>query len=167
MPSALSTREEKDAKSSPNVIAYVSVESRNAQDNRPKPRSGQIRKCNLTNFHTVSSLILREVIFLRMNYCIMKGWTVKNSTLMSAFCAQTSINRVHFHVLLFNNGWTDCSLFVGVFVSFYFLLWNNTSELRAFLRKNNGGGRRSVNELVKFYFIWTAYFIFVIREHCN
>ncbi|XP_014509948.1 WD repeat-containing protein 75 [Vigna radiata var. radiata] len=60
VPSALSTREEKDAKSSPNVIAYVSVESRNAQDNRPKPRSGQIRKCNLTNFHTVSSLILRE-----------------------------------------------------------------------------------------------------------
>ncbi|BAT76749.1 hypothetical protein LR48_Vigan627s003400 [Vigna angularis] len=60
VPSALSTREEKDAKSSPNVIAYVSVESINAQDNRPKPRFGQIRKCNLTNFHTVSSLILRE-----------------------------------------------------------------------------------------------------------
>ncbi|ESW26740.1 hypothetical protein PHAVU_003G144100 [Phaseolus vulgaris] len=60
VPSVLSTREEKDAKSSPNVIAYVSVESRNTQDNRPKPLFGQIRKCNLTNFHSVSNLILRE-----------------------------------------------------------------------------------------------------------
>ncbi|CAJ1941827.1 unnamed protein product [Sphenostylis stenocarpa] len=60
VPSVLFTREENDAKSSPNVIAYVSVENRDAQDKRPKPRFGQIRKCNLTNFHTVSNLILRE-----------------------------------------------------------------------------------------------------------
>lgn len=70
VPSVLSTREEKDAKSSPNVIAYVSVESRNTQDNRPKPLFGQIRKCNLTNFHSVSNLILREVIFLK-NECLL------------------------------------------------------------------------------------------------
>lgn len=67
VPSALSTSEEKDAKSSPNVIAYVSVESRLAQDNRPNAGFGQIRKCNLTNFHTVSSLILRQVIVFLKN----------------------------------------------------------------------------------------------------
>lgn len=65
VPSVLSTREEKDAKSSSDVVAYVSVESRNPHENRRKPRFGQIRKCNLTNFHSVSSLILREVIFLK------------------------------------------------------------------------------------------------------
>jgi len=38
----------------------------------------------------------------------MKGWAVKNPILMSAFCSQISINRVHFHVFADNNVWTAC-----------------------------------------------------------
>ncbi|TKY54560.1 WD repeat-containing protein 75 [Spatholobus suberectus] len=59
VPSMLSPLEENNAKT-PNVFSYVSVQNRNAQDNRPKPHCGQIRKCNLTNYHSVSNLILKE-----------------------------------------------------------------------------------------------------------
>ncbi|XP_027329589.1 WD repeat-containing protein 75 [Abrus precatorius] len=58
IPSILSPPEENRAKT-PNVIAYVSVQDTNAQDNRPKPRRGQLRKCNLTN-QTLSKMILKE-----------------------------------------------------------------------------------------------------------
>nr|KYP57483.1 WD repeat-containing protein 75 [Cajanus cajan] len=60
VPSLLSPREENDAKTRPDVFAYVSVQNPNAEANCLSPRCGQIRKCNLTNFHAVSSLILKE-----------------------------------------------------------------------------------------------------------
>ncbi|RDX65834.1 WD repeat-containing protein 75, partial [Mucuna pruriens] len=59
VPSILSPPKENDAKT-PNVFAYVSVQNRNAQDNHPKPRFGQIRKCNLTNYKAVSNITLKE-----------------------------------------------------------------------------------------------------------
>ncbi|XP_061361499.1 uncharacterized protein LOC133305332 [Gastrolobium bilobum] len=59
IPSILSPPEENNAKA-PNIFAYVSVQDRNAQDNRPNPLCGQIRKCNLKNYQTVSHLILKE-----------------------------------------------------------------------------------------------------------
>ncbi|KAL2338651.1 hypothetical protein Fmac_013097 [Flemingia macrophylla] len=62
VPSLLSPREETDAKKRHDVFAYVSLQNdnANAKENCPKPSCGQIRKCNLTNFHAVSSLILKE-----------------------------------------------------------------------------------------------------------
>lgn len=62
IPAILSPPEENNARQ-PNVFAYVSVQDENAQDNRPKPRRGQIRKCNLTNYHAISNHILKEVKF--------------------------------------------------------------------------------------------------------
>ncbi|XP_057417123.1 uncharacterized protein LOC130711489 [Lotus japonicus] len=59
IPAILSPPEENNARQ-PNVFAYVSVQDENAQDNRPKPRRGQIRKCNLTNYHAISNHILKE-----------------------------------------------------------------------------------------------------------
>ncbi|KAG4970117.1 hypothetical protein JHK85_036538 [Glycine max] len=59
VPSILSPREE-NGKKTANAIAYVSVQVINAPDNRPKPLYGQIRKCNLTHFRSVSQLILKE-----------------------------------------------------------------------------------------------------------
>ncbi|KAJ1433474.1 WD40/YVTN repeat-like-containing domain superfamily [Sesbania bispinosa] len=59
IPSVLSPPQENNAKT-PNVFAYVSVQVENAQDNKLKPLRGQIRKCNLTNYQTVSNLILKE-----------------------------------------------------------------------------------------------------------
>ncbi|KHN22690.1 WD repeat-containing protein 75 [Glycine soja] len=59
VPSILSPREE-NGKKTANAIAYVSVQVINAPDNRSKPLYGQIRKCNLTHFRSVSQLILKE-----------------------------------------------------------------------------------------------------------
>ncbi|KAL2960870.1 hypothetical protein AAZX31_17G060300 [Glycine max] len=60
VPSILSPREE-NGKTPPNVIAYVSVQGIKAPpDNPTKPLYGQIRKCNLTHFRSVSNLIMKE-----------------------------------------------------------------------------------------------------------
>ncbi|KAI4335407.1 hypothetical protein L6164_014052 [Bauhinia variegata] len=59
IPSILCEPEENNAKKS-NIIAYVSVQDKNAQDNRPTAQRGQIRKCNLTNSRMSGKLILKE-----------------------------------------------------------------------------------------------------------
>lgn len=46
------------------VFAYLSIEDKKVQENRPKAMHGQIRKCNLTASRMVGGLILKEVQFV-------------------------------------------------------------------------------------------------------
>ncbi len=43
------------------VFAYMSVEDKKVQENRPKAMHGQIRKCNLTASNMIGGLIMKEV----------------------------------------------------------------------------------------------------------
>ncbi|KAL5065971.1 hypothetical protein RYX36_027708 [Vicia faba] len=59
IPSLLSSPEEKSGNQQ-NVYAYVCMQTENDKDNKPKLRSAQIRKCNLTSFHKLSKFTLKE-----------------------------------------------------------------------------------------------------------
>jgi hypothetical protein len=58
IPSLLSPEEEISEKKH---FAYVCMQTENEKDNRPKLCSAQIRKCNLTDFHKLSIITLKEV----------------------------------------------------------------------------------------------------------
>lgn len=60
IPSLLDQPVENDEKPS-DLFAYLSVEDTIEQENRPKARRGQIRKCNLTASRLIGGLILKEV----------------------------------------------------------------------------------------------------------
>lgn len=79
IPSLSSPTEENNAKTH-NLFAYVSVQNENAQDKKPKPRHAQIRKCNITNYHKVSNLILKEV---KMFYASFLGFSATSPLLLS------------------------------------------------------------------------------------
>ncbi|AES92286.2 putative transcription factor WD40-like family [Medicago truncatula] len=57
IPSLLSPEEEISEKKH---FAYVCMQTGNEKDNRPKLCSAQIRKCNLTDFHKLSTITLKE-----------------------------------------------------------------------------------------------------------
>ncbi|KAF5461745.1 hypothetical protein F2P56_017819 [Juglans regia] len=59
IPSLLDQPIENDEKPS-DLFAYLSVEDTIEQENRPKARRGQIRKCNLTASRLIGGLILKE-----------------------------------------------------------------------------------------------------------
>ncbi|KAJ7979445.1 WD repeat-containing protein 75 [Quillaja saponaria] len=59
IPSILCQPEESNGKAS-NLYAYVSIEDKKVQENRPKALHGQIRKCNLTKSRMAGGIILKE-----------------------------------------------------------------------------------------------------------
>lgn len=69
----LSPPEENNGKI-PNVFAYVSIQKENGQDNSLKPRAAQIRKCNLTNYHKLGNLVLKEVTIYKLFWFFNDYW---------------------------------------------------------------------------------------------